>query len=74
LITVENKTMHTLRRRDQVLKHGVWSIFPPESILPNDIVTFAARTDGWVAGTEGIIYYSIPGIKVTSLTLASISI
>lgn len=56
------------------MKHGVWSIFPPESILPNDIVTFAARTDGWVAGTEGIIYYSIPGIKVTSLTLASISI
>jgi len=56
--------MHTLRRRDQVLKHGVWAIFPPESIPPNDIVTFATRTDSWVAGTEGIIYYSTPGVKV----------
>lgn len=62
-VTIENKTRWVLKRRDQRIIQGIWALFPAEVIPPNQSTTFATLSHGWMTGTEGKLYYSIPGIK-----------
>jgi hypothetical protein len=47
-ITIENKTKWTLKKSDQRLIQGLWILFPPETILPTQSVTFDIHSEGTI--------------------------
>lgn len=52
LLTISNSSEFTLRLQSSETTHGVWSLAPPEVILPGAQVDFGAESHG-ITGTAG---------------------
>jgi len=60
-VSLRNSTSYTLLRISTEIKHGTWSCFPPEKILPNTVSEFGTNSIGPINGTEASVFYSVEG-------------
>jgi hypothetical protein len=61
LITFHNQSKLTLEMAGGRLAHGEWTHRPPKTIGPNQKVTWASESNGFMTGTEGTVTYRIKG-------------
>jgi len=59
LIIIDNRTDFTFKRGNYSIPHGVWGKLPTEQIPSQSRIEFGTMSNGFMTGTEGVVYYQL---------------